>query len=139
MTESRKKDLEMIKIVQVVTALSLVVASLYTSVKYAPCGDKRVVIPNQFNLILGALGLVFALCTCCVTTLSKFEFGTAVILPGIAVIIDCLVMMFANCTVENGEELKKDPVVILELVLGVVMAVLGMWDLHRRTFKLRKV
>ena len=138
MTESRKKNLK-IKIVQVVIAISFVVASLYTSVKYATCGDKRVVIPNQINLILGAIGLVFALCSCCVATLSVFEFGTTVILPGIAVIIDCLVMMDANCTLENGEELKNDRAVILELVLGVVMAVLGMWDLHRRTFTVRKV
>lgn len=133
-----KKDADVL-IVQTLTALSLVVASLYTSVKYAECGDKKVVIPNQINLIIGALGLVFAVCSCCVSKLNKFEFGTVVILPGIAVVVDCLVMMFAECTLENkNTELKKDPAVLFELFLGLVMAGLGMWDLHSRTF-VRKV
>lgn len=134
-----------VKIVQTFTALALVVVSLYTSVKYASCGDKKVVIPNNINLVLGAIGLVFALCTCCVAKFSKFEFGTVVVLPGIAVVVDCLVMMFAGCelTKDDGqskktEELKKDPLVAFELFLGLLMAGLGMWDVHRRTFKLRK-
>jgi hypothetical protein len=136
-----------VKIVQTLTALALVVVSLYTSVKYASCGDKKVVIPNHINLILGAIGLVFALCTCCVAEFSKFEFGTVVVLPGIAVVVDCLVMMSAGCEIKedtkdgqsNTEELKKDPLVAFELFLGLLMAGLGMWDVHRRTFKLRKI
>lgn len=125
--------------VKILLALVLVVASLYTSVKYAQCGEKKVVIPNQINLVLGAIGLVFGICSCCVSKLSKFEFGTAVILPGIAIVVDCFIMMSVDCKLSDGTELKRDAVVISELVVGALMAVVGMWDLHRRTFKLRKI
>jgi len=60
------------------------------------CDNKRVLVPNQIVMLMGVLGMVFTLCTCC---FEKLDISPHLIttIPGVIALVASLSQMYSKC------------------------------------------
>ena len=60
------------------------------------CDNKRVLVPNQLVMLMGVLGMVFTLCTCC---FEKLDINPHLIttIPGVIALVASLSQMYSKC------------------------------------------
>jgi hypothetical protein len=60
------------------------------------CDNKRVLVPNQLVMLMGVLGMVFTLCTCC---FEKLDISPHLIttIPGVIALVASLSQMYSKC------------------------------------------
>jgi len=68
------------------------------------CDNKRVLVPNQIVMLMGVLGMVFTLCTCCFDTFNihtprgGFRHSHLITtIPGIIALVASLSQMYSKC------------------------------------------